>query len=162
MCEGCQNRYCMDHFVGHRQQLAEQMDQIIEDRDIIEGDLAETSKDHPLISHVDQWERKSVDMIHDVAEQARADIQQWAQQTKIKLNSSVERLTQELRARQEEDTYMEKDLERWIKQLQDFRQQLDKPSSISIVKDQKKPPLQLIKVKQNRELTSDITVSRPV
>lgn len=85
----------MDDFVGHRLQLATQMDQIGLDHDKLTQDLLENSRDHPLIFDVKQW-------------------------------------------------------------------QLDEPSSMAIENDQEKPPLQMIKIKQNRDLTGETAVSRSV
>ena len=160
MCEGCQQRYCVPHFIEHRHHLAKQMDQIVQDRNILKEDLTGNSRDHPLISHVNEWEQKSLKMICEVAKQARTDIQRWVQQARSNLNRSLDGLTEELKVRREEDNYTEKDLDRWIEQLQKLRQQLDQPSSIALQNDPEKPPLQMIKIKQNRELPSLIIVSQ--
>lgn len=52
-------------------------------------------------------------MICAVANQARADIDQWVQQAKVNLNQSVDSLARELQLQRAEDAYTEKDLERW-------------------------------------------------
>ena len=141
----------MAHLVEHRKQLAQQMDQIGQEHDILKQDLTRNTHDHPLMSHVNQWEQRSIEMIRIVANQARTDIQRWIQQAKVNLNKSVDSLTKEFKMRREEDSYTEKDLERWLKQLREVRHQLDQPSSIVIENDPEKSPLQMIKVKQKRK-----------
>ena len=60
MCEGCQQRYCVPHFIEHRHHLAKQMDQIVQDRNILIVVLPEYCLAHPLISPGDEWEQKSL------------------------------------------------------------------------------------------------------
>ena len=145
----------MPHLNEHRQQLAHQMEEVVQDHDMLKQDLTRDSPNHPLIVHVNQWEQRSIEMIRAVAQQARADIDQWVQQAKININKSVDSLARELQLQREEDAYTEKDLERLKQQLQELRNQLDKPSTITVENDGAKEPLQMIKVRQKRKFTSD-------
>lgn len=153
-CDGCQRRYCMPHFTEHRQQLAQRMDGIGQDHDLLKQDLTRDSDVLPSISRINEWEEKSIKMIRVAASQARADIQHLMQKTKNAINKSVDTLTQELRHLREAEGYTEQDLDRWSQQLQDLRNQLLKPPTIHIENDQKISSWPMIKVTHKSKFTS--------
>src|SRR5437763_729331 len=93
MCNGCQRSYCIKHFVEHRQELSQQMDNIGQEHDLLRRDMNYEKSTHSLFAHIDQWEQETIKMVQECAKKARIDLQQLLNQTKNELKMSVDRLT---------------------------------------------------------------------
>lgn len=159
ICPGCEHRFCNTHWTEHRQTLSHRMDKIVQDRDVLKQDLYRDEGAHPLLSRVDQWENQSIQTIQSAADQARNDIRQWIQETKVSLGKSMENLTQELQASRGEDEFTEIDLKRLEERLAELRRMLQNPSAVNIEDNRQKPPLHLIKfTRKSTGTTSSIAL----
>jgi len=69
-CGRCSQDFCYNHFVNHRQELNEQMEEIEVIRQTLTEQSAEPRK-HALIKQVDKWERDSINKIRQTADKAR-------------------------------------------------------------------------------------------
>jgi hypothetical protein len=131
-CNGCQQSFCIKHFVEHRQELSQQMDNIGQEHDLLRRDMNYEKNTPTLFAYIDQWEQESIRTIQAAAKKARVDLQQLLDQTKNELKISVHRLTEELRTCRESDDYTEIDINKWTEQLQGLRQIIENPSNINI------------------------------
>jgi hypothetical protein len=132
MCNGCQQSFCIKHFVEHRQELSQLMDDIGQEHDLLRRDMNYEKSTQSLLTRIDQWEQESIKKIQATANKARIDLQQLLDQTKNELKMSVNRLTEELRTCRESDDYTEIDIKKWTEQLKELRQMIENPSSINI------------------------------
>jgi len=132
MCHGCQQSFCTKHFIEHRQELSQQMDNIGQEHDVFRRDLTYEPGTHPLIARINQWEQESITKIQTAANSARTDLQQSLDKAKNSLNTSVSTMAQELQSNRESDDYTELDIKRWTNQLQEFRKMLDNPTTINV------------------------------
>ena len=146
MCFGCEKGFCLPHLTQHRQKLAQDMDKVGQDHDILKEQLASGNGGHPLLSRIDEWEKTSIKMIRSVAEQARTDTHQWMQQTNTYLRQSIDIVTKELQVSRDADDYTEINLTRWMNQLQELKTKLEKPSTIEIQDDDERVSVRMIKV----------------
>jgi hypothetical protein len=135
MCNGCQRSFCIKHFIEHRQELSQQMDDIGQEHDLLRRDFNYENNTHSLLAQIDQWEQESIKIIQAVAKKARADLQQQFDQTKNELKVSVDKLTEEIRACRESDDYTEIDIQKWMEHLKELRQTIENPSAITTVCD---------------------------
>ncbi|CAF0939176.1 unnamed protein product [Rotaria sp. Silwood1] len=146
-CDGCQQSFCTKHFVEHRHELSQQMNNITQEHGLLRRDLSKESPKHPLLNRIDTWERESISKIQAAAETARVDLRQLLDRTQNDLKTSVEKLTNELNSCQQSDDFTENDLKRWSEQLKELRKNLDTPSAIFIVNDDDmKSSIRLIRV----------------
>lgn len=150
----------------HRQQLAQQLEQRVQDHNGIKQDVARNTQDHPLMLRIAEWKQKSVDMINRVANQCRTDVETYIQQVKSSTDKELEKLAQDIKRRNADDDYTEKDLKRWAEELKAIRNELERPTMASIENDETKSPLQLItvkfKVKKNSKSTTSINARHPI
>jgi hypothetical protein len=147
ICSGCQQQFCVKHFIEHRQELAIQMDQIGQQHDLFRRDLAKEIPDHPLLARIDTWEQESITKIQVTAEVARADLQQLLDHTKNELKISVDKITSEFQSSQELDDYTEIDIEKWMKKLKELRTILETPINGNILSDNlSQASIRLIKI----------------
>lgn len=146
-CDGCQQSFCTKHFVEHRHDLFEQMENINKEHDFIRRDSLEEAPKHPFFNRIDTWERESISKIQAAAEKARTDLQQLLDRTKTDLKLSIEKLTKEFNACQQSDNFTENDLKRWTEKLKELRKNLDAPSTIFLINDEDtKSSIRLIRI----------------
>ncbi len=147
MCNGCQQSFCIKHFVEHRQELSQQMEDIGQEHDLLRRDMTYEKGTHALSSCIDQWEQEAIKTVQTTAKKARIDLQKFVDETKNELKISVDRLTEELRTCRESDDYTEIDIKKWTEQLKELRQMIENPSSIDIgCENNSTSVIQLIKV----------------
>ena len=119
-CGGCSQDFCFNHMTNHRQELNEQLDAVEVNRDLFRQSLTEQTTDpqkHPLIQQINDWERQSIKIIQQTAEEARQSLVEhnieYARQVEIALN----KLTAELRQSREENDFYETNLRHWNEEL---------------------------------------------
>jgi BMFP domain-containing protein YqiC len=154
-CDGCHQSFCRKHSEEHRQELAIQMDSVGQEHDILQRDINREADVQPLLSRIDVWERESINKIQQVANQARADLNQLINQKKQELKTTVGRLINELQSSRESEDYTELDLKKWIDQLNELRQDLEQSINAYLLdEDNQRLVIRLIKVKNPQQLRS--------
>jgi hypothetical protein len=146
-CDGCQQSFCRKHSEEHRQELTIQMDNIGQEHDVLHREADKENNSHPLLSHINVWERESINKIEQVAEQARVDLKQLIDQRKQEFKTTMNRLTDELQSSRESEDYTELDLNRWTNQLNELRQNLEKSMTTNLInEDDGRSVIRFIKV----------------
>ncbi|CAF0737303.1 unnamed protein product [Rotaria sordida] len=153
ICEGCQQIFCGKHVNEHRQYLAEQLDSIMQEHDLLQHDIEHISIDHSLLRKIDQWEKESLEKIHLTAEIARQNVRKILDQTKENLSKTCHDLAIDLCSSREADDYSENDFICWIKQLEKLKLEITSPSSVKIIQDDESI-IHLIKV-ENSDFNND-------
>jgi hypothetical protein len=134
-CDGCHQSFCLKHVGDHRQELAQQMDNIGQQHDVLKRDIDEQSINKALLAQIDRWEQESIEKIRSHANKARTDLKRLAEESKTRLSELMSELSNELRSNRESDEYTEDDLDRWANQLKELRKGLKKSSEMDIVDD---------------------------
>ncbi|CAF2863539.1 unnamed protein product [Rotaria sp. Silwood2] len=140
-CGGCQQWFCIRHLLDHREELSVQMDQVGQEHDLLQRDLISEESIHPLVTLINKWEITSIENIRVAAQDARNDLQKYLDHTKIQVKTTLLSINNELQASRESDDYTELDLARWIQQLVELRDILEKPSTIDFIDDDRTQPL---------------------
>lgn len=154
-CDGCQQSFCRKHSDEHRQELAIQMDSLGQELDVFQRDINRDADVHPLLSGIDMWERESINKIQQVAEQARADLDQLMNKKKQELKTTMGKLTNELQSSRESEDYTELDLKKWINQLNELRQELEQSTNTYLVDEaDRRSVIRFIKVRNSQQLRS--------
>jgi hypothetical protein len=137
-CGGCFEDFCYKHLGDHRQELNKQLDEIEMNRDIFRQLLIqqiEQPNNHILIQQINEWERNSIKIIQQTAEETRQvllkNTNKYIPQVEIKLN----KLTDQLRESRQEDDFNEINLRQFQEELNRLTKELTKPSNISIRED---------------------------
>jgi hypothetical protein len=135
ICDGCKQTFCGKHVVEHRQQLALQLEHIMQEHDCIQQDILLQKDNHPSFEQIDQWEKESIMKIQEIAEKARIDLRQILQTSNERLTKTCRDIAMNLRSAQEAENFSEVDLTRWTQQLNDLKSQIQSPSLIDIPKE---------------------------
>jgi hypothetical protein len=136
MCYGCQQSFCTEHFNKHRLHLSQQMEDLSQKQKLFQQDLNRDKFEHTLLSSIDSWERKSMRKIQDIAEKARNELHQLMEKIKNEIQISLNHINEQVQSSKKADNYTELDFSRWTKQLEELRNLLEKPSTISIIEDE--------------------------
>ena len=94
-----------------------------------------------------------IQKIEEVAEETRKDLLKHRAHAQGRTKTSLGQMTNDLQASGNSDNYTKIELEKWIKQLQQFRMMLEKSLTIEIFHDdddQAQPILRFIQLKENQ------------
>lgn len=153
ICDGCKQTFCGKHVIEHRQQLALQLEHIMQEHDCIQQDIVLQRDNHPSFQQIDQWEKESIMKIQEVAEKARVDLRQIVQSSCERLTKTCRDIAMNLRSAQEAENFSEVDLTRWTQQLNDLKSQIQSPTPIDIPKENDSS-IRFIRI--NQDNTADI------
>ncbi|CAF1051871.1 unnamed protein product [Adineta ricciae] len=136
-CDGCQQSFCAKHISDHRQDLSVEMDNIGQEYDLLRRDLVRDDNDHHLLfNRIHLWEERSINQIHQIAQQARFDLRQYLDTNKSQITNICNKLTEDLHSSRESGDYTETDFHLWIERLRELRKMLENPPIIEIFEDE--------------------------
>ena len=72
-CDGCQQIFCGKHAIEHRQQLAVQLENIMEEHDCIQHGINLNIENYGSFEQIDKWEKEAIRKIQEIADKVRAD-----------------------------------------------------------------------------------------
>ncbi|CAF1343063.1 unnamed protein product, partial [Adineta ricciae] len=134
-CEGCLQLFCYDHLTDHRQELNKQLDHIELHRDRFRQTLNEQANHpqiHVLIKQIEQWEEESIKTIQQTATECRQLIIQHTTKNIQQIETSLAKLSDQLRKIRQENDFNEIDLNQFNQKLKHLSDELNKPSSMAI------------------------------
>ena len=137
ICDGCQQTFCGKHVIEHRQELANQLDGIMQEHDLLQQELTRSSDEHVLLQKINKWEKESITKIQVAAEAARADLREMIENSKKQLSRSCHDIAVNLRSSREADDFSENDLNRWTQQLKELKLEVISPSSVQLIEDER-------------------------
>lgn len=152
-CGGCQQWFCTKHFVEHRQELTTQIDNLGQEHDLLQRDLIEDHRKHPLLSYINNWEQKAIETIQNAAKKARSDLEKYVGENKKDLKVSLEQVSSAIKLCRESEDFTELELNKWFEQIKEIRNVLEKlPTSCIINENNTQNVLCLIEVEQTDRL----------
>ncbi|CAF1636499.1 unnamed protein product [Adineta ricciae] len=138
-CKGCSEDFCRKHFNEHRDQLSNQLHAVINQHDnILQGlqqqaasgtNTSRSQRANQLLQQVEQWKTNAIQQVMRVAKDATDNIERLFN-TEIQLQELRERtriITKELRHQEESDSFVETDIQRWTKQLEEIKIDATRP-----------------------------------
>jgi hypothetical protein len=134
-CEGCQRMFCSPHFSHHRQQLSEEIDLIIIEHDQLKNKLTEkvnNLQSHQLLKKINDWEKESIEIIQKKAEELRHNLIQLETTRSDELSQKLQSFSEQLNKCRDQSDYIETDLQRWRKYLEDLHSNLASSTAIDI------------------------------
>lgn len=94
-CEGCEKKFCVSHVQTHRQQLNQQLEEIVVEYDTLRNRFQEDSNDeNHRIASVDIWEQQSIDKIHQISNKFRREVIELRQKINGKSRRSLKRINE--------------------------------------------------------------------
>ena len=134
-CEGCLQALCTKHFVEHRRVLEKEMNEVISEHDQLQYTLnlqAEQPNSHPLMKEINEWEKLSIVKIQQKANELRQELLKHATGHIMEMSKNLRSLSENLKKGQEEDSFVETDLQGWKKILDELKSNFTSPSTFRI------------------------------
>ena len=134
-CQGCLNRFCLNHLNTHRQNLHQELDQIQTDHDQLRQNLNEEKSnpdDHGLIKQIDQWEQNSIEKIKQTAQQCRLKWTNYSDEYLDIMEKKINDFAQQIKQMNAEDEFNEIDLNHLKEKLEKLEGELHRPNNVSI------------------------------
>ena len=142
-CTGCDKYLCWKDFKTHREEMFTELDKIVEERDHLQETIhigaASDDQKSPLLRQIDQWKRNTIAKVEEVAAQVRQQTIELLNRKRTKIDREFRSFSQELIKMRESENYVEHDLERLKKKIQQFKQdikQSTQPTTILLHTDQ--------------------------
>ena len=85
---------------------------------------------------VERWESKSIERIRQVANEVRSQLRETLTRKKRTIVQLFADITRELVENRQTETYTEKDLDKWMDQLKQLKEQMNKPLVMAIRNDE--------------------------
>ena len=105
-CSGCSNEFCFEDLTKHREQLNEEFNTIINDYDQFRENLQQT-KESPqnssLIIQINRWEKNSIELIQQRAQQCRQTFIKENEGFHIDIEKKFNELIREIKQIQQEN-----------------------------------------------------------
>jgi hypothetical protein len=155
-CGGCSRVFCPKHSIDHRNELNKQLEEVAVTHDLFQQTLNQQEEDpqqYPLIKKINQWEQKSIDIIRQTAEKARNELFKGASRDTTQVKQKLQILSNELKEGREENDFSEIDLPQWTKKLEELKEELINPTTMTVQEDS--TPL-VTKICIGRRYTSDV------
>jgi hypothetical protein len=148
ICHGCQSAYCARHVVKHRQELGNKLENLMQDHDLLQQDIGHISDEYFYLQKIDKWERESIKKIQIAAETARVDLRRKFDKSTRRLTKISRDIASDLHSSRKTDDFSEKDLTRWMQQLNDLRSDIKSSYSLHLIEDQQSP-ISLVTIASN-------------
>ena len=152
---GCKPIYCEQHVIQHRKELNNQLELIIQEYDLIKDQDSQWSSDHILFNEINLWEKNSIIKIQKIAQSTRNDLQQLINHSNQCLRNLSENIGLNLCLARQTNDFLENDLEKWKKQIDKLKNDIQLPISCNLVKD-KHSSIYLIKIETNNSIEKNI------
>ncbi|CAF1457684.1 unnamed protein product [Adineta steineri] len=134
-CKGCSKEFCLIHLTEHQQNLNEELNHTINDYDEFKQKINE-QKQNPqndlLIEQIDQWERQSIEIIQQKAQECRKIVIEYSQTFINDIENKFNNLSEQIKQIHQENEFNEIDLNYLRNQLIKITQEFNNPSNVSI------------------------------
>jgi hypothetical protein len=134
-CEGCSQIFCNKNFNDHRCSLDEEMNVIFSEYNHFKNTIIQESINsniQPLIQEIDDWGKESMKKIQQKATELRLELVQLKTTHIESLSAKLQSLAEEIKKGREQDDFLETDLCRWKKRLDDLKSNFTSASNIII------------------------------
>ncbi|CAF1339401.1 unnamed protein product [Rotaria sordida] len=126
-CEGCLQVFCRKHLNEHRDFLSHQLDEIVQEYDTLQQTIVENEDKHindlPILKHIDQWEKVSIEKIQQIAEETRVQVKKLTSLETV--SNELHNLAERLEKARIDDDYVETDLRTWTTILEKLKDDIN-------------------------------------
>jgi alpha-L-arabinofuranosidase len=141
-CKGCLKDLCRNHFNEHRDKLSTDLHKVFDRHDNILQELqlkihreskpSDNNHARAILQQIDQWEKITIKRVSQAANEARQDVERLFDRKAEhdQLKQKVAKMTEALKQQQESESFVETDIDHWMKQLEQLKIDLNRPSTV--------------------------------
>ena len=134
-CKGCKQAFCLNHLNDHNQQINQQLDELVNQRNIFKQKIQRYQTNlvkNLLIQQIDQWEQQSIEIIQHTAQESRGRINQYMSKYLEKVDIELNKLTNQMKELRNENDFDEIEINYLKNQLDLLDKHHNKPQHIEI------------------------------
>ncbi|CAF3597366.1 unnamed protein product [Rotaria sp. Silwood1] len=129
-CVGCKKYFCSKDFKEHEQQLSTKFDnEIVRSHDELLDQIQKLEKSNysslDFFDRIEQWKKTTIKKVEEAAEKARHKLIELIEKQRIKTIQQIEPITKEIRRRQEEENFIENDMDHLKQKLNEVQQKVE-------------------------------------
>ena len=140
-CKGCLKDLCRKHFNEHRDKLSKDLLNVFDHHDSFLQELQikidrastawKTDNARAILKQVDEWEMKTIERISKAASEARRNVERLFSRKADydQLKQQIGKITNDLKEKQESESFVETDIDYWMKKLKQFKIDLNRSSA---------------------------------
>jgi hypothetical protein len=135
ICRGCLKDFCFDHLTEHRETLKTQFHQIENDYNQFRQTFIDQKNDpniRLLIQQINKWEEESKNKIKQTADQCRQILINYTNKIIIKIENKLDNTIKQQTTTGGKNEFNEIHLEELKQKLNKLKEELDKPTNVSI------------------------------
>lgn len=130
VCVGCKEYFCSKHFKEHEQQLSTKFDNdIVTSHDELFNQIQKLEKSNYLSSElfakIEQWRNKTIEKVEKAAERAHHELTEMLNKERTSITKRLQPITKEIHSCRDEDDFVENDIDRLRKQINEIQQALE-------------------------------------
>ncbi|CAF4884193.1 unnamed protein product [Rotaria sp. Silwood1] len=130
ICIGCKKNFCSKDFEEHEQQLSIKFDnEIVRSHNELLEQIQKLEKSNylslNLFAQIEQWKKTTINKIENVAERAHHELIELIDKQRMKITKQLESITKDIRSCQEEEIFLENDIDRLKQQINEIQQKLE-------------------------------------
>jgi len=132
ICKGCLKEFCFDHLTEHCETLKIQFNQIENDYNQFRQTLIDQKNDpntRLLIQQINKWEQQSIEKIKQTADQSRQTLINYTNKVIINIQNKLDNAIPTIPGKNQ---FNEIHLEEFKQKLNKLKEELDKPTNVSI------------------------------
>ncbi|CAF4974338.1 unnamed protein product [Rotaria sp. Silwood1] len=126
-CIGCKKYFCSKDFKEHEQQLSMKFDnEIVSFHDEVLGQIQKLEKDNymslDIFNQIEQWKKTTINKVEKAAEKVQHQLIELIDKQRINVVKQIEPITKEILYRREEENFLENDIDRLRKKIDEIQQ----------------------------------------
>ncbi|CAF0758744.1 unnamed protein product [Adineta steineri] len=131
-CEGCSKRFCLIHLTEHQQILNDELNYITNEYNEFKQTINERKQNHLLIKQIGQWERNSIEIIQQKAQECRKIVIEYSRTCLNDIEKNLKDLNEQIKRIHQENEFNEINLNYLRSQLRKITEEFNNPSRIFI------------------------------
>jgi len=134
-CKGCSQQFCQNDLTKYLEKFTEDLNKIENDYDQFRQIFNEKKDDqekYSLINEINKWEEDSINKIKQTAEECKNILNNYTNKIFIKIENKLNDIDKKVKEIRQGNEFNEIDLNEFKEKLNKLKEELDKPSNVSI------------------------------
>ncbi|CAF2762419.1 unnamed protein product [Rotaria sp. Silwood2] len=129
-CIGCKKYFCPKDFKEHEQQVSMKFDnEIVRSHDELLNQIQKLEKSNcfssDLFDQIERWKQSTIKKVEKAADRAHHKLIELIDKQRTKLTKQLEPITKEIHCRWEEKKFLENDIDRLRKKIEEIQRKLE-------------------------------------
>lgn len=152
-CSGCRNLFCLKCFQCHRENISLELSNILDENTRLRYVYGHREKwsEHPIFNEINDWERKTIDQIKQIASDTRDELRRLISERNIRMDKLLIQSSENLQHLHQEHEFIEKALLQMKEQMTKIKSELETPFHIQLKQNHDRTPIYFIELQVSND-----------